>query len=52
MIYLTVDADCTELLENAATGCLANHLSFFGVVLADVMVWKFNIGVNGMYKVA
>ena len=39
-------------LENATTGCLANHRSFFGVVLADFVIREFNIGVNGMYKAA
>ena len=52
IVYLTIGTDRAELLENATTGCLANHRSFFGVVLADFVIRKFNIGVNGMYKAA
>ena len=50
IVYHTFAADCTELLENSPTLCLTPHRSHFGVALADVMLWRFNVGVDGMYK--
>ena len=52
VVHFTIDSDCAQRLEDTTTGRLTHHGSFLGVILADGVIWKLDIGVNGMHKIA